>query len=638
MRLQLETWNSIDINNSNIQAIIPPGQLANLTANGVTIPRAALFPYLSTSNLPAHSIQIHVIIQPGADLNVYRELIKSYFNITDTTRHDLVAFDLADSNRPWFVRGIPTRVVEGNVTTFVITILLEMPVWRLVTTGTDTWNITATGQTDDTTTIGNLNVPPSFAITPTVTKTGGLSYRRWVPIYNNQDTAYIAPIDITNGGLDTATLTTAKMQADGDDFRVWMDGTEADRWLDAMDTANTKCWINLNLSPRKEGTTNTSIAGAGGITTITFARTKANLTFLQAMQKAVNKVVLIDDEAFIFTGVNFATWQLTGVTRTMKGTTIAAHAQPKTVRWIEHDIWILYGDSTLTAPSVNDNLKPMFSLASTNASWVYTEFIELGLPRPGSWQPEVNSTRTALSYFFTDDENDFANPATVMGLSMNNAADEQSVQQESAQLDWSLTHPAGITDVVFSGAAYRAFDTFPSIVGLQKLKDNSVWITSQAVASPISDAVWLDFGPYTVDLGGTYNTIRFTMEGTLQALASDSAMVQYDTITLTIDSTKIPTVAVGAEAGVNFFDFTLTNNDTGEYITCRTPCPVNDTLTIDCENKKVYISNGERATIGFSTERQDWLDLLPATANTLQFDDTGTNAVTIVTSHRDRTL
>ena len=42
-----------------------------------------------------------------------------------------------------------------------------------------------------------------------------------------------------------------------------------------MDSATTKCWINLNLGPRREGTTLTSIAGSGAITTITFQNVAA---------------------------------------------------------------------------------------------------------------------------------------------------------------------------------------------------------------------------------------------------------------------------------------------------------------------------------------------------------------------------
>lgn len=639
MNLNLFTWNGQNINDgSPFYSVFPPGSKVNLHGNVVSSPRAGNYPFVNGIVPDAQALMIQVRIAAGSDIDVNREKVKQYFNFEDGTRHNLIAKDAADSDKQWYVTGFVRDVRnEGqNRNSFLILFQLEYPYWKLVTAADTTWNVTATGQTQAITNAGNRNVPPKITLTPTITKTGGLSYRRWIPIYNNMDISYIAPLDITNGGLDTATLTTAKMQADGDDFRVWVDGIEVDRWLNDMDTAGTECWNNINLAPRQEGTTNTSIAGAGAITTITLSTTRANLDFLHNMAAAVNKVVLIDSEAFIFTGVNLVTYQLTGVTRTMKGTTIAAHAQPKTVRWIEHDIWILYGDSTLSAPDVDDNNKPMFSLASTNGAWTWAYFYDADSARPGGWKGEVLASRTGLSYVYTADSNTFADPSTHLGLALIGSPDFQ-VQNETGTLDWMFSHPATITTVLFSGDKYMS-GSWPAIVGLQYLQTNTAWFTADNQAQPALTYSWESFGPTTVSLATPYpSTIRFVIDGLLSSAISEMALIQFDTVTGTWDATKLPTITVGAEAACNYFDLTLTNNTTGEYIKAAVPCALNETVTIDCELKEAYISDGSRVRVTLSTDRAEWLDLLPG-ANTLQYDDTGTNAVTVHVIHRDRTL
>ena len=115
------------------------------------------------------------------------------------------------------------------------------------------------------------------------------------------------------------------------------------------------------------------------------------------------------------------------------------------------------------------------------------------------------------------------------------------------------------------------------------------------------------------------------------------ALIQFDTVTAAIDSTRLPTVSIGAEQACNFFDFTLTNNTTGEYLKCQVPCGVNETLTIDCELKEAYLSDGQKVNVILSTDRTAWLDMTPG-ANTFQWDDSGTVAVTGHVYHRDRTL
>ena len=127
------------------------------------------------------------------------------------------------------------------------------------------------------------------------------------------------------------------------------------------------------------------------------------------------------------------------------------------------------------------------------------------------------------------------------------------------------------------------------------------------------------------------------MDGQLDSVVNELAMAQWDTVTLTIATANLPTIVVGGELSVNFFDVTLTNSTTSENIKFKTPCPVNTILTIDCEKREAYLADGAPVKVSLSVDRASWLDLDPG-SNTLVFTDVGTVAVTGVVNHRDKVL
>ena len=640
MKLSILSWNSTSINTgSPFKASIVSGQLANIRQNVVLVNREGDYPALSSVVKAGSTITIQVIIAGGQDINTNREILKGYF-FGDNQRHDLIATDEADSSRQYYRRGFPVTFIEENraPNSFYITIQTEYPYWTQVTATADSWDVTGSGDSDVIANAGNLPVRPVFTITPTTTKTAGYKYRRYVSVYNAMDKTCTAPMDITDGGLDVQALINAgKMQADGDDFRLWMNGAFADRWLYEMDSDSdpAKCWANIQLGARLEGTTGATFDSDD--TSMVFSETRANLSFLQSLKGTTNTALLIDSEVVIFDAdnINTLTYTISSLTRGANNTTAASHISGSIVRYIQNDLWILYGDSDATAPDVDDDFKPIFDLSSTNAAWTYTNYYDATANRPGAWKGEVRSSRTKLSYVYTADLNTFANPATRLGLA-ERASQDFTVPHESATLDWLFSHPAGITDVTYSGDKYST-GSWPGIVGLQKLQPNTVWFTVYNEPEPSVTLSWEAFGPRSQSLSGTYDSIRFAIDGVLSSAINEMAAVQFDTVTVSFDSDNLPVIAVGAEGLINFFDFTLTNQTTGEYIKVKTPCPVNTALTIDCELKQAYLADGRVVPVVLSSERSDWLNLRPGN-NTLQFDDTGTVAVTIVVSHRDRVL
>lgn len=137
------------------------------------------------------------------------------------------------------------------------------PVWRSVTPNTDSQNITADGQTWTLTNNGTHDALPIFTITPTSANTNTWNYHKRIILRNPMtETAIPAGYwyDITNGGLDTATLVSGgKMQSDGDDVRVVFRGQDIPRYLQSFNTSSTKIWIRFPVPLPKA-----TVDGLGG--------------------------------------------------------------------------------------------------------------------------------------------------------------------------------------------------------------------------------------------------------------------------------------------------------------------------------------------------------------------------------------
>lgn len=652
MKLNLLTWNSISIQSSSIKSYIPPGQMTNLSANAVTVNRADNFPSLSARVLNAHVFVIGVYIPTSQNINTNRELIKQYFNITDNQRHNLIATDENNSNKQYYLTGFPVRIVsagDNKPNEFFVTLQVEYPYWQESGDATnDQWSVTADSDTQVITNAGNISVPPLFRIVPLTTWTKGLKYRRYIPLYSNVDKSYISPYELTNGGLDVQILINAnKMQADGDDFRVWQNGAFADRWLYEMDSDSdpARCWINLELSQRTEALLLSNVDSNTG--EIFFQQTPKSLNFLKKLKYVSNRTIYIDSEAMTFddgSSIDIINYSMF-VNRDMKTTTASTHTAGTIVRHIEHDLWILYGDSDLTSQAVDSDMEPILDLSSTNTLWSYTNFYDRLANRPGAWFPETLATRTGLSYTFTGDLGTFVDPSTKLGLTMKNTDDFQ-VSNEAGVLDWLYHHPAGITNVKYSGD-YRTVSKFssdsdnswPANVGLQYLQNNGSWfnVYSDSNFPPEASDSWTAFDSFDLALGGTYETIRFVMDGQLNSIAGATAQWQGDTVVLTLDSDNVPTSSILSEDTINFLDFTIYNTTTGEYLKVKTPCKTNQILDIDCVNRKAYLDDGTRVNVILSSHRNNWLDLV-AGNNTLKFVDAGTNTALIAVIHRDRII
>jgi hypothetical protein len=173
---------------------------------------------------------------------------------------------------------------------------------------------------------------------------------------------------------------------------------------------------------------------------------------------------------------------------------------------------------------------------------------------------------------------------------------------------------------------------------LQYLQDNAVWFTANNETEPAAEFTWEAIPSTAVALGGTYKTIRFVIDGQLDSVIGEAVLAQFDALTLARASANLPTISVGSEIAAYYFDTVLANTTTSESLRFAAVCGLNDTLTIDCENKLCYLSDGGQVKIPEkSANREAWLDFAVG-SNVLTFTDAGTAGVTVVTTHRDRTL
>lgn len=118
-----------------------------------------------------------VITPKGTTHSQWAELNK-WFDTNDATEYALIIKDTADSSKQWYVKCTPKR---GRKDRNGFSIIYEMhctdPIWRTVTEHSDTWTITASGQTRDLTMYGNRWARPKFRIKPTALKLNGHKYR-----------------------------------------------------------------------------------------------------------------------------------------------------------------------------------------------------------------------------------------------------------------------------------------------------------------------------------------------------------------------------------------------------------------------------------------------------------------------------
>lgn len=649
--VSITSFNAHNINDgTNYKARFPVKTPVTAKAEVVEVERGSDTPVDSGTKIKGVEYTVVINVIAGSV-----ETLKQWFDTGARTPYKLIVTDSSDS-KSWYVYARCTDyTVEGRPDSPIFRAKLHVSdnIWRNNSSTVETWTATSSPDTHSWSVAGTKYALPIITINPQSARAGGFTYKRFVVMYNQTNTAFTNyPVNILGGNVDHATLVGAgKAQADGDDWRIFMDGTEViNKWPGGggYNSATLRTFCNINLAPKVELTLGDTIAGAGAVTTITFQLSNANRDALQKLQSKENKLLYIGTELFTFTDVNILTLSVTGCARQAKGSSAGAHAVGDTVRWIEHDIWVAYGDSTVTAPSAaDDNLKPMLDLTnSTNSSWVRTDYFSIGTLRTAQFIPRVVSSlwsKTSSSTARTElyGANHATNPnltaiASEMGMSIK-AGYVTIWRTEQAELEWRLTCPALISSVTVSGEKYRYATSWPTLA--LEATNSTSWTSIWTEATPASAQTWtnLSVNGTPTALGANYSSIRFAFYGTVTGTASNLAHAELDS--LTHDLVYPPSITLGAEAGEYFVDVRVENNTTGDYIDLRWLAATNSAITINCDTKTVTDAEGTniRGALTVPETRHDWLTLEPGT-NEIITTETGLADVDLTFTYEERSL
>jgi hypothetical protein len=652
-------WSGAVPKTGNYSSWFPFGQRANLHAQATYAPVAYSFPRLSASTPDGHSITIRFGLKSGNTIAALRKQISAWFDVNDFQPHVLIAKDAQGTpvNRQWYLSGIATDVVQVGEAELDVTLALIDPIWRVVTASTSgNVAVTTNPKTVNLTLSGSLKTAPIITITPNNPRTGSYGYKRYIPIYNATASPFpfgVSSVDILPAGLDTAALVAGgKMLASGNDCRVFVDGGDRDRWVGGggWNSTTTHLWCNIPHSVGAYSTININLPNNGTLVAVGITKNAGGLALLNRLARANNKAFIIGNEVFTFTSaasIDLVNYRVINCNRAQKGTSFAAHSIGDAITWIEHDVWLMYGNAAAAAPDIDDTNKPMLDLVnSRNTSFVWTGFFDRQVkPRPLMWKPKVASSvvnglsKQYLSVYYTGDASaggaatiPNVNPSIENGLIMQTWTHNAVPRAETANLFWDApVHPAGYTTSSVIGKKYLAkLTVWPIQAGLYVSSDGATYSAVWNEAKPTL-LTWTAFTHNSVSLGGTFKYVRQIFAGSIAAASGNQANIQYDTITLAVGANRL-TVSTNAEQDNYHLTATITNNTSGEYITLTVVMGTAQTLTLDCGAKTCTLDDGtnEFNAVALSDGRinPDWLDIGQDTNNNF----TGAASIIIASS------
>lgn len=632
MSMALVSINGNAINDgSNYLAVLLEDNMLQAQTDAQYLERYQNWPVLSRKSFPKYKFGLVVAARAGSYDN-----LMAWF---DSGQTEPVALVASEGGVQYYRMVLPETVLAQGSSALKVTLSTADPVWKAVTATTaSAWNITASGQTTAITVGGTRYTEPTISLA--VSAGAGWAYKRFVRVRNPVTDAALKnwPLDVTAGGLNTSTLVSGgKLQADGDDVRLTVDGADWPRWFDAatMNTASTKIWTALDFQPGIELKLGAAVASTGAVGELAFEKSSATDKALERLPNS--GMILYDSEIFTYSSKNKSARKVGGVTRAQRGTSMASHSTGTVGYWIEHDIWMLYGNASATAPAQDDSRKPIIDLAnSTNTSWVYTEFCDEAGLRAGSWTLTTLSSSGKKSQTYTGDSGTDADPAQVLGMEMNISTKSGKVVGESAEIVARLNIPGGIASVTSSGQKRRGGTSWPSFAGLRRSADGKKWTVMWNETTPASAATWTAWSRGSTSASNN-KFVEFGLDGSLKANSAEQASFEVSGATVAHTSGGAVAVSLFGEVAQNWVDFTLENTTSGDSIELAYPLTGSAAIVIDCENMTVT-AGGENifsALRGMAGKRY-WLRLLRG-ANTLRITGSvGTMTATI--SYRERRL
>lgn len=628
------------------------------------VKRAGATPVYSGKNFQPHTIVLE--IEAIHDFMTVFESLNQLFDTGDETPRQLIVQDTEDSNKQYYIYATPTQVQGGHDGPMAtVSLAVDDPIWQSVTLNSQTFSTTTTTGTTDVVVNGNAESYPIFEITPATQPSTDYLYSLPLQVLPNDsasswhDNYFLDIVGSSDTTFDTAALVAGgKMQADGDDLRVFCDGVEIDRWLDGINTTDTHVFVVADMRPPANMTLKTAFVSTDTVTEIEIDNTSANRAHISFLPNSGRLIVdaslgSTDTEEFTYTARTVSATKLafTIHSRSVRTTSAFDHAAGANVRFLLHDYTIVYGNASATAPTVDNTRKPIQALTSRNSSWTYTNFTDTARRRAGIWYPgavrtSVPSLGPRTHYYTSTNDAGDTDPATAMGLAAQTFESGGIWRSDTVSLSWLGGFYNGISSVAASGDQYQNSSSWP-FMGLQVNNPNgppgpTAWTTLWSIsAQPSTDySTWTTWSKASSDATIPSGAIelRWLQEGTILGTTDYSAKGEISSITVGI--LYPPHVMIRAETNNNKLDFTLTNATTGESMRVIYPIGVASTLIIDTDPEfPTAKSNGQivNGTVFLSSIRSKWLRMTPGT-NTINFDNNLSVAsdISIVIKWRDR--
>lgn len=558
-----------------------------------------------------------------------RELQQQWYAwfITDSTQSLIIADDDGQNQR--YVEAMPFSIIheeDGDGLTLLTTLAVDGDVmWRAVTPTSYSWNITASGETlavVNGSPAVNEDAYPTITATPRQYATGINPHRKFMAVgWRAPQPSTNYATDIANDALDTRIASTHFASAAGNDIRVYVDGLEVDYWLDGPNTATTKVFVNLNWQAGLVSTLANSL-GTGAITTLTVNEDISGWP--------ESGLLLVDSEVFVYSGKTNATKTFTGVTRGSRGTGVTSHSASAAVVWVQHEIWVEYGDGAKPAKTVNNDYKPMFNLAtSTNGVWDYDDFAEVvtssfltseKVTRGGTWRR--GDSLSGDAYGGNQRTNLWPTNGVYGELGLS---DEVAATTKTALgIMWFISNPCGISAANFqNGEFYHGrTDWFKAYVESGSSGTGSNTISYTIPTS--TNSVWNSWSQNVTGLPAGTQYVFLALRG--YGSSSYPMRAECSDVTVTLNGSYTPVTAIGAEENTYRLQPTLANQTTGESITLDAALDVDESIEVDVANHQVtLLSDDSDAYNAVETVEgvRRWILRLQAGENTLRYDEAG---------------
>lgn len=619
--MKLMTFGNMDINDgeSYVSSLTATGQVP-ADMDIAMIDRTHAAPVIGTTNRPARYlvIETHIPATAAASKRTLQAQWYTWFAIG--VKRQLVIADDNGSNLR-YVWAAPFTIQHdagGDGWSWQTMLAVDGDgdpdyAWRTAAATTYSWNITTSGDTLSVVngTADSLDAYPVITIAPTVQEGAGDSdyYTRFITVRWRASAGMTNyPVNITNATLDTQIASTNFLDADGDDIRVYVDGTDTDYWLNGANTNATSIWCNLNFQAQQT-TTLASGVDAGALTTLTASGDISGFP--------LQGILLIGSELFEYSGKSGNTF--TGVTREMYGTTAASHSAAATVEWIQHNIILEYGTAA-AAKVTDDDYKPIFKLStSTNTSWVYEEFYEDAKSRSGAWTYQDFSYATK----YGGDRGATASPYVEMGIYLPITTVPWGFSYGTAH--WYLFNPCGITAANFTNGEKRPAWVIYWQSQVRSSINGSTWTTVYSIPAGITNSTWASWSHNATSLTAGTRYLSLFLSDASGSTSYWTAQLEVADCTVTLDSNYTPAITIGGELEpAGRVRATLTNTTTGESLDLSfTAFEDGDSLEIDVDNYTVTrVSTGGSMYSAVTTDAvRRYMLRLAAGTNVLSYVD-----------------